>query len=329
MIREALDHEKRKFNDYTEEAPHEMVAATVGHVKALESALKYYTTIKEKEARARQNTRFSVWTADKDLIRRPGKQVRLVDFKGVCQHGFQKRYGAQLIHDLNVAGLISTSIPLRSTTERHTNFTDTNGNTVQVNTGEYGDCYVGRRMTYKAINHFRELLNRIQGQRRGVTDKGPSLSIPDGERAKVIAEIQKRRLKEPTLKQIRECMRITGNNKYYGDTYSIWAEINNRSLPSFNSSQQRILCKMFKMVHTAYKEVKPKHRKNFLSYTYTLFKLCELLEYDAVLPLIFLLKSDEKLKAHDEVWKHICDFYKWEFIPTTRIASRGGSTGDD
>ena len=58
----------------------------------------------------------------------------------------------------------------------------------------------------------------------------------------------------------------------------------------------------------------PLDRKNFLSYSYVLYKFCELLGEDAFLKYFPLLKSKEKLYQQDQVWQKICKEMRWQFI---------------
>jgi Poxvirus Late Transcription Factor VLTF3 like len=58
----------------------------------------------------------------------------------------------------------------------------------------------------------------------------------------------------------------------------------------------------------------PPTRANSISYTYVLFKFCQLLEEDMYLAYFPLLKSRAKLKSHDDIWKNICTDLNWEFI---------------
>ena len=60
----------------------------------------------------------------------------------------------------------------------------------------------------------------------------------------------------------------------------------------------------------------PDTRKNFLSYSYVLYKFCELLELDHLLQYFPLLKSREKLQQQDVIWKSICKDLEWEYIPS-------------
>ena len=58
----------------------------------------------------------------------------------------------------------------------------------------------------------------------------------------------------------------------------------------------------------------PSTRKNFLSYSYVLYKFCQLLDKDEYLKYFTLLKSREKLHLQDQIWKKICEEVNWEFI---------------
>jgi hypothetical protein len=73
---------------------------------------------------------------------------------------------------------------------------------------------------------------------------------------------------------------------------------------------------MFKEIQFSFVNHCPKKRSNFLSYSFVLYKFCELLELDDFLPCFPLLKSHEKLYMQDKIWKKICEDMRWEFIPT-------------
>jgi hypothetical protein len=77
---------------------------------------------------------------------------------------------------------------------------------------------------------------------------------------------------------------------------------------------ERIFIKMFNKIESIWHIYKPANRKNFLSYPYVLYKFCELLELDHLLPCFQLHKDDEKLMEDDELWKKMCKHLNWEFI---------------
>lgn len=73
---------------------------------------------------------------------------------------------------------------------------------------------------------------------------------------------------------------------------------------------------MFLQIQEPFEKHCPSDRKNFLSYAYTIYKLCELLGEDKYLPMFSLLKSKEKLHQQDLIWRGITSELGWEYIPT-------------
>ena len=71
---------------------------------------------------------------------------------------------------------------------------------------------------------------------------------------------------------------------------------------------------MFREIQPSFIKHCPKGRSNFLSYSYVLYKFCQLLELDEFLPCFPLLKSREKLYMQDKIWQCICEDMGWEFI---------------
>ena len=81
--------------------------------------------------------------------------------------------------------------------------------------------------------------------------------------------------------------------------------------------QQDKLRLMFHAIQAPFEKHKPANRKNFLSYSFVLYKMVELLGHDEYLPCFPLLKSKEKLYIQDRIWEKICEELRWEFIRTT------------
>ena len=55
----------------------------------------------------------------------------------------------------------------------------------------------------------------------------------------------------------------------------------------------------------------PDHRTNFLNYYYTIYKLCEILDYKEFLEYFPMLKDRSKIIEQDEIWRKICKELKW------------------
>ena len=83
-----------------------------------------------------------------------------------------------------------------------------------------------------------------------------------------------------------------------------------------NRETEEKLRRMFREIQLPFHKFCPKDRKNFLSYSYVLRKFVELLELDEFIECFVLLKDREKLTEQDRIWKNICGYLKWEFIPS-------------
>lgn len=86
--------------------------------------------------------------------------------------------------------------------------------------------------------------------------------------------------------------------------------------PSISRDIEEELRHMFRQIQLPFERHRPKGRINFLSYSYVLHKFCELLELDEFIKYFPLLKSREKLRQQDRVWKNICRDLRWQFIPS-------------
>ena len=165
--------------------------------------------------------------------------------------------------------------------------------------------------SYKRINHFNEWLSQIQGKE--------STEIPDDVFDSIIIEIKKEKITDPrklTYDKMKEILKKLKSNKYYEHIAYIINKINGLPPPHFPPEIEEKLRSMFKEIQGPFLKHCPKHRKNFLSYSYVLFKFCELLELDAFLKHFPLLKSRDKLHQQDLIFKQICADLGWSFIPS-------------
>jgi hypothetical protein len=167
-------------------------------------------------------------------------------------------------------------------------------------------------VAYKTMNHFNEWLNKIQGKE--------VIDLSDDVCNQIKKEINKYDLKgnpqNITPNYMREILRKLSLNKYYDDIPYIIFKTTNKEPPQLQREQEEKLRSMFREVQEPFKIYKPNVRKNLISYSYIIYKLCELIELDYILPFIHLLKSDQKIKDMDIIWKKICTHLNWEFIPS-------------
>ena len=168
-------------------------------------------------------------------------------------------------------------------------------------------CY----FAYKRINHFNEWLAQFQAKE--TTD------IPKDLYDQILIEIKKERIENMsnlTQSKVREILKKLKKNKYYEHVPHIINKLNGLPPPIMSRETEEILRRMFKEIQIPFSKFCPKERKNFLSYSYVLHKFVQLLDLDQFMDCFILLKSREKLHQQDIIWEKICEYLKWEFIPS-------------
>jgi predicted RNA-binding Zn-ribbon protein involved in translation (DUF1610 family) len=162
---------------------------------------------------------------------------------------------------------------------------------------------------YQRINHFREWLNQFQAKQ--------SPEIGDDVYKNIINEFNKNRIIDFTQvdkKKMKLILKKLGYNIYYEHIHYIMNKLSNLPPPKITRDMEKIFIKMFKKIEEPWEKFKQPNRKNFLSYSYVLYKICELLELDHLLECFSLHKAPDKLMENDEIWKKICNYLNWEYI---------------
>ena len=164
---------------------------------------------------------------------------------------------------------------------------------------------------YKKINHLNEWLAQFQAKE--------TTEIPTAVLEQIRAELRKEhitdmsKLKATKLKEVLKKLKLS---RCYDHVPHILNRLNGISAPVLSREVEEKLRFMFKEIQFSFVKHCPKKRSNFLSYSFVLYKFCELLELDEYLPCFPLLKSREKLYMQDKIWQLICNDLGWEFIRT-------------
>ena len=185
-------------------------------------------------------------------------------------------------------------------------FSLTHFNNANTNNGEFV-C----QFAYKRINHFREWLTQIQGKENTL--------IPNDLIIKIMKELKKERIQNPqdiTKDKIKKYLKKNGLSKYYEHIPIIINKICFNDKVVISAETEGTLISMFGQIQAPFERHRPKGRKNFLSYSYTLHKLCQLIGRHDLLQMFPLLKSRAKLYIQDETWEKICQDLNWKFIPS-------------
>lgn len=162
---------------------------------------------------------------------------------------------------------------------------------------------------YKRINHFNEWLAQFQAKE--------TTEIPQEVYDAILVELKKERIMDfRTLKasKVKEILKKMKFNKYYEHIPHIINRLNGQTAAVMSREIEEKLRYMFKEIQPSFQTHCPKDRNNFLSYSYVLYKFCELLELDEYLSCFQLLKNRDKLYVQDKIWQKICADLSWQFI---------------
>ena len=165
--------------------------------------------------------------------------------------------------------------------------------------------------SYKRQNHFQEWLNAFQGRENTV--------IPPAIITKVMGVLFKngiRNNRQITRDCVRQILKKHKLRRYYDNITSIISQITGEQPMRLRPDEEEQLKLMFMSIQKPFNRHRPSTRKNFLSYSYVLFKFCELLGLNIFLNCFRLLKGREKLHKQDQIFEKICKELEWEFIPS-------------
>ena len=172
-----------------------------------------------------------------------------------------------------------------------------------------------RAYTYKRVSHFIECLNSKQGK--------VGQNLPEDVIQRVRDEVKKHRIspKDVTAVHVRQFLKRLSLSKHYESTNYILAAINPDACVRLPVYLEEVLIRRFIALQSAwnqYIDSTGTGRKNMLRYNYVVYKLLEMEgeEGKKYLDLFPLLKSPQKIRQHDEVWRQICVALNLEFQPT-------------
>jgi hypothetical protein len=174
------------------------------------------------------------------------------------------------------------------------------------------------QFTYEKQTHLEDWLRRFQAKE--------NRSIPQEILDKVILEANKERIQDLnslTEDKIKKYLKRLNLNDYYDNVIGIINRINGRPPFTLTSEIEYKIKMMFQQIQDPYEKYKPKTRKNFLSYSYTLHKFFQILGLHEFATYFPLLKSTDKLRQQDDIFKKIVAHMsekdksiKWVFYPS-------------
>ena len=143
--------------------------------------------------------------------------------------------------------------------------------------------------------------------------------IPEEIYDKILLEIKKQKITNVatlTYAKVKDILKRLRLHKFYEHVPLLLYRLNGVPMPHLPAELEEKLRTMFKQVQAPFLKHAPSNRKNFLSYSFALYKMLQLLDQDEFLGSFQLLRSREKLSLQDAIWKKICADLGWEFLPS-------------
>ena len=174
------------------------------------------------------------------------------------------------------------------------------------------DSYDYCSFSYKRINHFNEWIQQFQAKE--------TTEIPDAVLTAIMQRLQDERvteMKDVTTTRVRDILKKLKLRRWYEHSVAICCRLTGEPPPRMSPEQEEQCRLMFLAIQNSFEKHCPADRKNFLSYSYVLFKFCQLLGYTEFLNCFNLLKGRDKLMKQDAIFEAICKDLDWEFIPSS------------
>jgi uncharacterized Zn finger protein (UPF0148 family) len=166
---------------------------------------------------------------------------------------------------------------------------------------------------YKRIDHLLDWLRKVTAR----------TNVKEEVYEQVWEECQRLNIKVLTNEKTKSLLRRLGLTDQYDNVTTITQELNGVPAAQFSDYQKRVLVQMFLEAQPLFDACPPhiKLRKNFMSYSYTLYQCCYMNGWDEFLPCFPLLQCPENRRRHDRIWRWICENKTegavWTFYPTT------------
>lgn len=156
----------------------------------------------------------------------------------------------------------------------------------------------------KRVNHFKYWLARLQGKQTSNRVTGEVIH-------QVQDRLYRRCITRPECEDIKHILRELRLQRLYTHIHFILYSITGQPLILLEPEHEQQLVTMFRQLQAPF--AKYSHRVNMLSYPYVVRKLFEILGWDDAAAIIPLLKSNEKVRNQDVVWREICLELGWPY----------------
>lgn len=114
---------------------------------------------------------------------------------------------------------------------------------------------------------------------------------------------------------LKEALKMTNYARFYENMMQIRVRITGVQARRFTTEERYTLMKIFRELQGPFERHKG-DRKNFLSYSFVMHKICQLLGITEVLKYLPVLTLPANKMATDTIWRKMCADLGYEYIGT-------------
>jgi hypothetical protein len=167
------------------------------------------------------------------------------------------------------------------------------------------------RYPYKRIGHGKERLDQF------LCIGTPN--IPKTVYTTILLELEKHNIepRQASLCFIEKMLKKNKMSKCYDYIMFIYCRVTQKKPIQVTREEYDMVLKMFAEAEEVYEtKYKPADRENFLKYTFVLNKIFLTIGCKDIAKYFTLLKSDDKMKQQEKIWKLICEDLGWDYHPS-------------
>lgn len=165
--------------------------------------------------------------------------------------------------------------------------------------------------SYKRVNHYLMHLSLVQGKEVH--------RVPDDILQRVMQDLLHRQgvtdVQGVTCRKVRDALRHNRLRKGYDHVAQITSRLSGVPPKRLSHETEEQLRTMFLQMLPAFQRHASKHRTNFLSYTFVIYRCFQILGLHDMLDGIALLKGRDKLEANNVIFEKMCKDLGWRTFP--------------
>jgi len=166
---------------------------------------------------------------------------------------------------------------------------------------------------YRRINHFNDALNELQGKEKSNVSSVHMTRIME-EMYNVFGPVPREKITYAMVRHVvRDRLQLL---RCYKHVVQITSLLSGRPAIQMSPRHETLARLIFEQMQEPFERAPHRERHNFLSYPFTLFKICQMLGLVEFFPMLPLLRGEEKLRQQEDLIRWICEYRGWTAPPS-------------